>query len=274
MSVQTSAPAVSGAADDTGGLSIVQKTERVMACIKGFNKFTLGDFLKTLLSSSEQFVDVSHQQMLTQWLSANTRDGSRPAEIVDLIYRHPQSLKHQNNQPKMATYQELVLPQIPSAARSHRALSFLPAAPPKGEKVDRSLYNSREGLEEWSARAVMHRVNLEANILESELARAGNPTWKKLEGFSLASEKALMKAKAPVIWATLSAIGSAQKRKDKATQSSSTGSDSDSDSDTESEWENVEPGAERKFRRKKQADESSELVGCIYMFECIDLMAF
>ncbi|KAG8789509.1 hypothetical protein FRC12_013468 [Ceratobasidium sp. 428] len=197
----------------------VEKTQTVLDIIRSFNKYTLGDFLETMLTSTDALTP-SARSIVTQWLSGQTRSGTRPAEILDAIYRHTSSLKHDKRQAQMSEYKDLRLPQAPPTARTALAVSFLPPNPTEEECENRVRYNSREGIEECAARAVLY-----------------SPTWDKLDSYSLEGERTIMKKDAPVMWAILSVAGlsprkAARSQSDNLEESSSdSGEESDSDGD-------------------------------------------
>ncbi|KAG8739775.1 hypothetical protein FRC12_016204 [Ceratobasidium sp. 428] len=134
MSQAESSQAIS---DESGasGIGGIGKTEVIMSLINSYNRYTLGDFLETIFTSTSSLSKPA-QTMVTRWLSGQTRTGTRPAEILDAMYRHPHSLKHDEKQTRVSQYKNLRLPQAPPTSRSAAAVSFLPPNPTKEDSHD------------------------------------------------------------------------------------------------------------------------------------------
>lgn len=188
----------------------IKKTDGVINHIAGLNKFTLGDFLHTLFAEKEELSPKS-KGMLNSWLNCNTRPGTWPVEVIDAMYQTAYSTR-------TGIFSSLALPQLPTQARSRRALSFLPVLSEGANLKDyKHLFNARQGVEEWIARGSLELVNREAGILETELARSEKSTWSKLSAFSLGCELSIMKSKAPVTYAIFRVVASSKAQKQSKT---------------------------------------------------------
>lgn len=238
----------------------IDKTNKILDKIRGYDRYSLGDFLSTIFKSHTTLSKGS-QQVIIQWLAGNTRPGTRPAEIVDAMYRNPSAHTHMDHQLWTANFSSLSVPEMTALARSAGAISFLPdpAVVPSGKQEQKTLYNAREGLEEWAARLVLWFVNQEASTLEKELDPAAAPTWSKIEEFSLQKERPIMRSKAPVLWAVLCGVAFNLRRLAQQISTGTTGEASSSESESESVGD--EPAAaDPKEQAKTKAKEQAELV--------------
>ncbi|KAG8684959.1 hypothetical protein FRC11_011360, partial [Ceratobasidium sp. 423] len=188
----------------------IARTNEILSQIRKYNKFSIGDFLATAFKHLDK-LDPQVRSLVIFWLQGYSRKGTRPAEVVDSIYRNSHSYTSVDYHIRTATFDSLAVPEKPSSARSGGATSFLPPQTTGTEDnpsqpEEKLLYNAREGLEEWVARLVLWFVDREATTLEQTLEPAEAPTWSKVEEFSLTKELPTMKSKAPILWAILYAV--------------------------------------------------------------------
>lgn len=165
------APSASNAYGNTSEppQTYIDKTEAILAMIKGYNHYTLGDFLYIIFNFTQK-LNQGSQRTVAKWLAGGSRAGTRPPEIIQAMYQHNYSLKHQDRKPLTANYKNLSLPQRPPASRSIRSVNFLPLLPPApipGQSLSdeelskQKLCNSREGLEEFAAHLILFYVDRE-----------------------------------------------------------------------------------------------------------------
>ncbi|CCO37663.1 hypothetical protein BN14_11821 [Rhizoctonia solani AG-1 IB] len=188
----------------------IDKTKAVLNVIAGQGAdYKLGDFLQHLLDP-ETFDKLESDQSnrLRRWLRGETRKGTRPAEIVDSIYRHPAGLiRDQSQRLAHPSFADLTPPPYtPSYANSQpKTASMLPPL----EDVPSSRVNSRQGLEEWMVRGTLVQVEREAEALANSdggLARGAGVTWDILDDASTLDQRPTIQTTAPVIWSIMSTI--------------------------------------------------------------------
>ncbi|KAG8700517.1 hypothetical protein FRC08_004653 [Ceratobasidium sp. 394] len=93
-------------------LTAKQKTEAILDFFADSNRYGLGDFLQYIFSPKP---DISQPaaNSLSYWLQGTTRVGTRPAEIVDMIYRHEDGLRREGNQLCRPSFSDLTPPTHP-----------------------------------------------------------------------------------------------------------------------------------------------------------------
>ncbi|EUC55971.1 hypothetical protein RSOL_149460, partial [Rhizoctonia solani AG-3 Rhs1AP] len=188
----------------------IDKTKSVLDVIaKQGSDYKLGDFLQHLLDP-ETFnqLEADQADRLRRWLCGETRKGTRPAEIVDAMYRHPAGLhRNQSQHLRHPLFTDRTPPTYPpSFANSKPQKSSLL---PPFEDLNSNRINSREGLEEWMVRGTLIQVEREAEALadnEGRLARGAGMTWELLDNTSNLDQRHTMQTVAPVIWAIMSTI--------------------------------------------------------------------
>ncbi|KAG9090389.1 hypothetical protein FS749_000600 [Ceratobasidium sp. UAMH 11750] len=209
-----------GAVSSSGvGAGKLEKTKEIMRHISQFNKYTLGDFFETLLSSSDQ-------------LDANSPGGNHRCDLSTSIL-----LKACRQAAADVRIQKSAPPSSPEYLALPPCHDFLPPKVTDEEEIERARYSAREGLEEWAARLMLHRVDFEAGLLEKNLQKSAGPTWEKLEDFSLSRERAVMKANAPVLWGVLSVAGLARRKNARQSYGNPAGDETDSGEDSDSDWD-------------------------------------
>ncbi|KAG8695646.1 hypothetical protein FRC08_007633 [Ceratobasidium sp. 394] len=186
-----------------------QKTAKVLQIFAESNRYNLGDFLAHILDPTAELEGASLTPV-SYWLQGKTRAGTRPAEIVDAIYRHPDGFqrdrRHQLSRP---SFSDLTPPtHPPTFTNSHPAdVSLLPVSQTGSLSADQT--NSRQGLEEIMVRGTLCLVEREAQILADKdigLMRGAGMTWDDVESLSQANQESAIRLQAPVIWTILSTI--------------------------------------------------------------------
>ncbi|KEP51600.1 hypothetical protein V565_058670 [Rhizoctonia solani 123E] len=230
----------------------INHTEKLLEDIWKLDDYSIGDFLATMLNHSEHLSALSWK-VLSLWLGGHTKQGTRPAEIVDAMYCQQFSYTHVDRQVCMASFNSLYVPEQLALARSVGATSFLP---PVVDTLTRSqlkvLYNAREGIEEWAARLVLWFINCEATELEQSLEPAEAPTWSQIEDFLLEKEWPTMKSKAPIIWKSIG-------RQNTQMERSASNSSSSSESSGDSEPNGLSPVERAKNKAMEQAEMHRDL---------------
>lgn len=182
--------------------------------VLGHSKYCLGDFLQHLLKpDTAAKLSQGSRDSLRKWLRGETREGTRPAEIIDAVYRHPFGIHREDGgrTVQRAQFHDLSPPPFPPTfANAHlQSASLLPAKPPDTHKLDAKCVNSREGLEEWMVRGTLVQVEREAQALadaDQGLARGANFTWDMLSDPSNFDQRERMGSMAPVEWAIMMTI--------------------------------------------------------------------
>ncbi|KDN35385.1 hypothetical protein RSAG8_11606, partial [Rhizoctonia solani AG-8 WAC10335] len=194
----------------------IEKTEAIMNLLSNpeDKRYRLGDFLEDIFNQ-ETYPKLSNasQTAVASWLKGFSRVGTRPAEIVDAIYRHPAGVTRDGPVVHRADFSNLTPPSKPPgyASMQPSEVSLLPTTnnlePLGSERV-----NSRQGLEELMVRGTLHLVDREANVLtklDNGLKRSAGMTWDDLENISRDEQEEKIQTSAPVIWAVLSTIARA-----------------------------------------------------------------
>lgn len=197
---QTSVPTI------TERFSPKEKTERILDLLIDGNRYGLGDFLAFILKA-ETFDGLtgSRKGVVTRWIRSGSRPGSRPADIVDAIYRHPSAIQRDDNVVRQADFSDLKPPSEPPTftAAHPRSVSLLPSVHPSNKER----FNAREGVAEVMVRGTLCLVEQEAaRLAEGGLARGANLTWKDAEDQSKTDQRDEMHKLAPVIWAIFSTM--------------------------------------------------------------------
>ncbi|KAG9086684.1 hypothetical protein FS749_003452 [Ceratobasidium sp. UAMH 11750] len=186
-----------------------QKTETILAYMAESNRYNLGDFLAHIFAP-QPGLDPSALNSISYWLKGQSRAGTRPAEIVDAIYRHKDSIqrdeKHQVLRP---SFSDLTPPIHPPwfINTQPQDVSLLPVSPDGALSTNR--VNSREGLDELMVRGTLQLVEREAQLLADKdvgLMRSAGMTWDDIECLSRDNQEPAIRQQAPVIWAILSTI--------------------------------------------------------------------
>ncbi|KAH7318797.1 hypothetical protein B0J17DRAFT_633960 [Rhizoctonia solani] len=191
--------------------SRIDKTKAVMEKIAEQKNYSLDDFLQHVFEPETiDKLPRNSSDALRSWLRGGSKQGTRPVEIVDAIYRHPAGLtRDKSRRLPHLSFQELSPPPFsPADANSHpRDASLLP--PARSEGLASVRLNSREGLEEWMVRGTLAQVEREAEVLadgNEGLARGAGMTWGMLDETSVLDQRDAMRDTAPVIWAIMSTI--------------------------------------------------------------------
>ncbi|KAG9073944.1 hypothetical protein FS749_014542 [Ceratobasidium sp. UAMH 11750] len=117
-----------------------KKAEAIMQYFAESSKYTLGDFLAYIFDPNTK-LDSSASKSVSFWLQGHTRAGTRPAEIVDLVYRHRDGIRRSTgNRLDRAHFSNLTPPtHPPSFASAHpQDVSLLPTMPkpmPQGSEA-------------------------------------------------------------------------------------------------------------------------------------------
>ncbi|KAF8603103.1 hypothetical protein BDV93DRAFT_508619 [Ceratobasidium sp. AG-I] len=189
-------------------LSNIEKALKVIEYFETQNKFGLGDFLQCIFDpATTESLTKDQCKSLASWFNGQTRVGTRPAEIVDAIYRHPYGIHRDHNILQRAAFSELSTPQhSPAHVSAHpRQASLLPSI---GSTPSTSV-NAREGLEELMVRGTLYLVEREAQVLtdpKDGLPRGANLTWSDVDGLSDNNYRQKLQQIAPVLWAILSTV--------------------------------------------------------------------
>ncbi|KAF8606590.1 hypothetical protein BDV93DRAFT_506116 [Ceratobasidium sp. AG-I] len=183
-----------------------EKAEYVLDFFKDSNRYTIGDFLAFILNP-ETFgeLDGTRKGLITGWIRSSSRAGTRPVDIVDMLYRHPSAIQRDNHIVRHASFSDLEPPfHPPTFTATHpRQVSLLPPA----VTSDKARFNAREGLEEVMVRGTLCIVEREAaRLAEDGLVRGANLTWEKAEDLSKSDQRGSMRTLAPVMWAIFSTI--------------------------------------------------------------------
>ncbi|KDN36233.1 hypothetical protein RSAG8_10996, partial [Rhizoctonia solani AG-8 WAC10335] len=201
------------------------KTAAIMELLTEDKHYRLGDFLRDIFdpSKNEQLSNTA-RSAVAFWLKGSSREGTRPAEIFDAIYRHPAGLDRDGSVVRRANFFNLAPPaKPPTFAGTHPGeISLLPSCN-NSEMLKAEQVNSRQGLEELMVRGTLHLVDREANILtssENGLKRSAGMTWDNLERISRDEQEQNIRTSGPVIWAILSTIAFSRTRSTDAAQSS------------------------------------------------------
>ncbi|KAG9088737.1 hypothetical protein FRC06_001900 [Ceratobasidium sp. 370] len=193
--------------------SRLKKTQKIMDLLAEHDKHHLGDFLQHLFHSETLLkLSPSSQQALEKWIQGGSRVGTRPAEIVDAIYRHPSGLTRYHNVLSRATFSDLLPPaDPPSVTNAHpQHVSLLPNS---STALCAKQTNSREGLEELMARGTLSLVECEAQMLadpRNGLNRSAGMTWDDIDSLSRENQEQTIRDTAPLIWAIFSTISLAR----------------------------------------------------------------
>ncbi|CUA68631.1 putative protein L294 [Acanthamoeba polyphaga mimivirus] [Rhizoctonia solani] len=187
----------------------IEKTKAVMEKIVGYNNYSLGDFLQHIFEpETVDQLPPSSAGVLRSWVRGGSKQGTRPAEIVDANYRHPAGItRDKSRRLPHPSFQDLSPPgSSPAHANAHpRDISLLP----NSGNLSAARLNSREGLEEWMVRGTLLQVEREAEALvsnENGLPRGAGITWDLLDDMSDLDQRDAMRSTAPVIWAIMSTI--------------------------------------------------------------------
>ncbi|KAG8694922.1 hypothetical protein FRC11_001877, partial [Ceratobasidium sp. 423] len=224
-----------------------QRAEIILSNFHDCPPFSFAEFLRTAFAPEAlPHLSPPSRRILATWLQGRTTRGTRPAEILDLWYRHDYSIHHDNRQLRHAAFTSLTAPKIgPLYMRQHPAQSyFLPPAPeaPSHLRDEVQLYNAREGVEEWVARATLHRIDYEAHELtrvDGALNQGVEINWGTLKQFSVKKERRTIQRSTPVLWTTFQTVSFNRRTNDvkPPDSDSETGSDASSE---DSEAENVD----------------------------------
>ncbi|KAG8729333.1 hypothetical protein FRC11_009015, partial [Ceratobasidium sp. 423] len=191
-------------------ISNEDKTTRLMHWLATKEKYGLGDFLASLFDPTTMS-KLSHSAKisLSSWLRGNSRAGTRPAEVIDAIYRHPNGITRTNRTLNRAVFSRLASPtHPPTYANAHpQGISLLPG---DGScDLTKQQTNSREGIEELMVRGTLYLVEREAQHLadsDTGLGRGANLTWDSIEGLSREDQEQSIRQSAPIIWTLFSTI--------------------------------------------------------------------
>ncbi|KAG8704943.1 hypothetical protein FRC09_003240 [Ceratobasidium sp. 395] len=195
-------------ADFTERSDKIAKTRFILDYFDQHDKYKLGDFLEDLLDPATfKELEKKHKLALSKWLAGSTRRGTRPAEIVNAMYRHPSTIRRESNNVVRASFSDLgPPPNPPSFANGHpKEVSLLPPV----DDLPKYRVNSREGLEELMVRGTLYLVDQEAQDLvdaDSGLPRGAGAGWSNIETLSSPEYEQSIRHTAPVIWAIFSTI--------------------------------------------------------------------
>ncbi|EUC62070.1 hypothetical protein RSOL_412810 [Rhizoctonia solani AG-3 Rhs1AP] len=201
------------------------KTAAIMKLLTEDRHYHLGDFLQDIFdpSKNEQLSNTA-QSAVGFWLKGSSREGTRPAEIVDAIYRHPAGLDRDGSIVRRANFLDLTPPaKPPTFASTHPSETSLLPSRSGSESLKAEQVNSRQGLEELMVRGTLQLVDREANILtssENGLKRSAGMSWDELENISRDEQEQQIRTSGPVIWAILSTIAFSRTRNSDPAQSS------------------------------------------------------
>ncbi|KAG9095171.1 hypothetical protein FRC06_010067 [Ceratobasidium sp. 370] len=186
----------------------LDKTKYILEYLGKHDKYKLGDFLENLFDPDTlQHLESNQKTALSRWLNGGTRKGTRPAEIVNAIYRHPSGIHRKDNVLVRADFSDLAPPPHPPSFtnRHPQQVSLLPPGEALGEKQA----NSREGLEQLMVRGTLSLVDREAQILADAdlgLPRGAGITWSDIDNLSRSGYETSIHNLAPVIWGIFSTI--------------------------------------------------------------------
>ncbi|KAG8721525.1 hypothetical protein FRC08_012401 [Ceratobasidium sp. 394] len=220
------------------------KAEYIMSHFHGSPSFTFANFLRTVFSAEftkdkgHSSASNSSRRILSSWLCGHSAHGTRPAEILDLWHKHAYSTHFDNRRLRRAQFSGLSAPVLaPLYIDQHPSLSsYLPPEGLPGVPGSPRLYSAREGIEEWAARATLHRIDREAHDLASldgGLHQGATVNWDVFRYFSLKEEIAGVRRLAPVIWNTLRTICFNRRIHDPSKLDSDSESASETDSNAE-----------------------------------------
>ncbi|KAG8696531.1 hypothetical protein FRC08_007089 [Ceratobasidium sp. 394] len=201
----------------------LDKTKYILEYFGQHDKYKLGDFLETLFDPDTlEHLENNQKTALTRWLTGGTRKGTRPAEIVDAIYRHPSGIHREDNVLARADFSDLAPPPHPPsfAGRHPQQVSLLPP----GEALDKTQVNSRQGLEQLMVRGTLNLVDQEAHRLADAnlgLPRGAGITWSDIDSLSRSDYETSIRNLAPVIWGIFSTIVFNRDTSKKAAESAS-----------------------------------------------------
>ncbi|KAG8780720.1 hypothetical protein FRC12_022648 [Ceratobasidium sp. 428] len=187
--------------------SRLEKTQEIMDSLGEQDRYHLGDFLQHLFDrNTYSKLSKPAQHALSKWLDGNTRAGTRPAEIVDAIYRHPSAISRPHNVLSRANFSDLSPPTTLHASTSPEHISLLP---PGATTLSPKRVNAREGLEELMVRGTLNLVEHEAQLLTDPvtgLTRSAGITWDEIEQFNRQDQEQKIRIAAPLIWTILATI--------------------------------------------------------------------
>lgn len=168
----------------------VTEEERILVAIRSLTRTgfeTLGDFLEALLSSKKNGQHQTVAQKTSAFVSGRTRAGTRPADIIQLLYEHRSAEDYINGRPVPLSY-----PLLPRYARGPAERASLNPA------IDRAI-STRTSVLQWAVLTVMKRVDTELDGLIKEGSFTVMPgtrlTWDMILSWDMKAKEGLIAKK-------------------------------------------------------------------------------
>lgn len=240
--------------------------ERVFRSLRS-SHMTLGAFL-AMVFASKSYGKKDTRQQITHFLRNQSTPNTRPADIVDLIYKHAKSVKHPSTGGRALSktiYSNLPLystPPVRPTENLHGRDTASDSKKTDTADVDCGPTWAHNTLDEWALNVVLHNVDAEAAELAEKkfgyALKARGVDWSTLLAFSLSAVEMTIAQVAPVSWSILMTIATSPWRRDRL-EAARAGNDSgvQADAETSDDDEDVETPLVSEARSKPKKGEGS-----------------
>ncbi|GJF00901.1 hypothetical protein PsYK624_172050 [Phanerochaete sordida] len=165
--------------------------------LKRFGYSSLGEFLADLFGTRhKEHAEVVHS--LSAFLRQRSRVGTRPADIVEKMFNHPQSERYHDRRPLC-----YVFPQVPRYARGPEA-RYRP-----GTVTSTPELSARNSILQWSLNALLKEIDRETARLRKSvdgqftLGSDCHLSWDLILSWKTSEKEVIIAREAPVTYAIL-----------------------------------------------------------------------